>query len=166
MRTFFIHDLKEIEDIFNSVDHCFVGLSDEEGYPYVFPMNFAYVENKIILHSGPHGTHLKNLERDNRACIALSTEGNPIMYQHEDVACSYSVDAKSIICKGRIEFVEDFDEKYRLINLFMKRYTDRTYQISAPAINNLKVWTMEPEEITAKAFGQNYRYTDNRIERK
>ncbi len=166
MRTLFINDTKEIEEIINSVDHCFVGLIDDNGAPYVFPMNFAYMDGKIILHSGPHGSNIRFIEKDNRACITFSTEGNALMFQHKDVACSYSVEAKSVICKGRIEFIEDFNEKYELINLFMKRYVERTFKISTPAINNLKVWIMEPDEISAKAFGQNYRYPENRIERK
>ncbi len=165
MRTSFIHDKQEIEKIILDSDHCFVGISEKDGSPYVIPMNFAYHEGQIILHSGPHGKHLDLLEIDNRVCVTFCTENNKLMYQHEDVACSYSLNSKSVLCKGKIEFVEDFDEKNRLINIFMKHYTDREFKISAPAIRNVKVWLLTPESITCKAFGQNFKYQENVVKR-
>ena len=158
MRTFFITDQEEIDQISLSCEHCFVGISEKDGSPYVFPMNFAYADGVIILHSGPHGKHLQLLETDNRVCVTFCTENNKILYQHPDVACSYSMQSKSVLCKGKIEFVENQEEKERLIKLFMRHYTDREFKISAPAIRNVKVWIMKPETITAKAFGQNFKY--------
>lgn len=158
MRTFFITDQEEIDQIIQSCEHCFVGISEKDGSPYVFPMNFAYADGVIILHSGPHGKHLQLLETDNRVCVTFCTENNKILYQHPDVACSYSMQSKSVLCKGKIEFVENQEEKERLIKLFMRHYTDREFKISAPAIRNVKVWIMKPETITAKAFGQNFKY--------
>ncbi|MBP8904919.1 MAG: pyridoxamine 5'-phosphate oxidase family protein [Paludibacteraceae bacterium] len=158
MRTFFITDQEEIDQIILSCEHCFVGISEKDGSPYVFPMNFAYADGVIILHSGPHGKHLQLLETDNRVCVTFCTENNKILYQHPDVACSYSMQSKSVLCKGKIEFVENQEEKERLIKLFMRHYTDREFKISAPAIRNVKVWIMKPETITAKAFGQNFKY--------
>ena len=158
MRTFFITDQEEIDQIILSCEQCFVGISEKDGSPYVFPMNFAYADGVIILHSGPHGKHLQLLETDNRVCVTFCTENNKILYQHPDVACSYSMQSKSVLCKGKIEFVENQEEKERLIKLFMRHYTDREFKISAPAIRNVKVWIMKPETITAKAFGQNFKY--------
>ena len=47
------------------------------------------------------------------------------------------------------------------MKLFMKHYTDREFKISTPAIRNVKIWLLEPEKVTAKAFGQNFKYKDN-----
>ena len=123
MRTFFITDQEEIDQIILSCEHCFVGISEKDGSPYVFPMNFAYADGVIILHSGPHGKHLQLLETDNRVCVTFCTENNKILYQHPDVACSYSMQSKSVLCKGKIEFVENQEEKERLIKLFMRHFT-------------------------------------------
>ncbi len=166
MRTNYIEDSREITDIINSCDICFVGINDpEEGHPYVIPMNFAYEEGTIILHSGPTGKSLRLIEADNRVTITFTTESNQLMYQHIDVACSYSMPSKSVLCRGNIEFVEDFDEKYRLINVFMKKYTNREFKISTPAINNLKIWLMKPDTVSARSFGQNFRYSENVYDR-
>ncbi len=165
MRTSFIHDQQEIDKIINGCDHCFVGITEKDGSPYVIPMNFAYHDGQIIMHSGPEGKHLELLEIDNRVCVTFCTENNKLMYQHPDVACSYAMNSKSVLIKGKIEFVEDFDEKSRLIRIFMKHYVNRDFKISDPAIRNLKIWVLKSEIVTAKAFGQNFRYEENVVER-
>ena len=157
MRTSFITEQQEIDKIIESCSHCFVGMTEKDGSPYVIPMNFGYADGIIILHSGPHGKHLNLLDADNRVCVTFCTENNKILYQHADVACSYSMESKSVLCKGKIEFVDDLQEKERLIKLFMKHYTDREFKISTPAIRNVKLWILRPESYTAKAFGQNFR---------
>jgi nitroimidazol reductase NimA-like FMN-containing flavoprotein (pyridoxamine 5'-phosphate oxidase superfamily) len=157
MRTTFITDQQEIEAIIKGCEHCTVGMIEDDGSPYVIPMNFGYIDGTIILHSGPHGKHLNLLARDSRVCVTFCTDNNRLMYQHPDVACSYSMESKSVLCKGRIEFVEDLEEKERYIKQFMKQYTDREFKISVPAIRNVKVWLLRPETITAKAFGQNFK---------
>ena len=157
MRTTFITDQQEIESIIKGCEHCLVGMIEVDGSPYVIPMNFGYIDGTIILHSGPHGKHLNLLARDNRVCVTFCTDNNQLMYQHPDVACSYSMASKSVLCKGRIEFVEDLEEKDRYTKQFMKQYTDREFKISVPAIRNVKVWLLRPETITAKAFGQNFK---------
>lgn len=156
MRTFFITEKEEINNILKACDICFVGMIEEDGSPYVIPMNFAMYEDDIILHSGPHGKHLNLLEKDNRACVTFCSD-RKLMYQHPDVACSYSMDSKSVLCKGKIEFVEDFNEKEKLIKVFMKHYTPREFKFSIPAIKYVKVWRLRVESITAKSFGQNFR---------
>lgn len=161
MRTSFITDSREIGKIISERQICFVGMVDEDGSPYVIPMNFGYAEGKIILHSDPHGRHVSLLEKDNRVCVTFCTDNNRIFYQHPDVACSYSMESKSVLVRGKIQFIEDLDEKQRLMKLFMKHYTDREFKISTPAIRNVKIWLLEPEKITAKAFGQNFKYKDN-----
>lgn len=156
MRTSFITDKEEIRRIINGCNVCFVGIIEEDGSPYVIPMNFAWYEDDILLHSGPHGKHIHLIEKDNRACITFCSD-RQLMYQHPDVACSYSMQSQSVLCKGRIEFIENMDEKETLIKVFMSHYSDREFKISAPAIRNVKVWRLRVETITAKSFGQNFR---------
>jgi len=157
MRTSFITDKEEIEKIINERMTCFVGIVEADGSPYVIPMNFAYVDGDIILHSGPHGKHLNLLKKDNRVCVTFCTEDNKLMYQHPDVACSYSVASQSVLCKGKIEFIEEPGEKERLMHLFMKHYTTREFKFSTPAILNVTVWRLRVESVTAKSFGQNFK---------
>ena len=161
MITINIEERHLIEEIISKNTICYVGMIDKGGFPYVIPMNFGYADGKIILHSDPHGRHVSLLEKDNRVCVTFCTDNNRIFYQHPDVACSYSMESKSVLVRGKIQFIEDLEEKQRLMKLFMKHYTDREFKISTPAIRTVKIWLLEPEKITAKAFGQNFKYKDN-----
>jgi uncharacterized protein len=156
MRTSFITDKKEIEDIINHCDVCFVGITEIDGTPYVIPMNFGYSNDEIILHSAPEGKHQKLLELCNRICVTFCSD-RKLVFQHPDVACSYSMLAKSVICKGAVSFVEDLAEKELALNLTMKNYTDRPFKYSKPALINVKVWRVKIDEMTAKSFGQNFK---------
>ena len=156
MRTRFITDKAEIEDIINQCNVCYVGLIEEDGSPYVIPMNFGYADGEIILHSAPEGKHISCLEKDNRVCITFSAE-HELVYQHPDVACSYSMVSKSVLCKGKVTFIDDLDDKENKLNVLMKNYTDRPFKYSKPALANVKVWIVKVEEITSKAFGQNFK---------
>ena len=156
MRTSFITDKKEIEAIINQCDICFVGITEADGSPYVIPMNFGYSNGEIILHSAPHGKHLTLLELNNRICVTFCSE-RKMVYQHPDVACSYSMLSKSVVCKGSITFIEDMAEKELTMNILMKNYSERAFKYSTPALTNVKIWRMKINEITAKAFGQNFK---------
>ena len=74
MRTSFITNRKEIEDIINHCDVCFVGIIETDGTPYVIPMNFGYANGEIILHSSPEGKHLRLLALNNRISVTFCSE--------------------------------------------------------------------------------------------
>ena len=156
MRTSFITDKNEIEEIIRNCDICFVGFIEADGTPYVIPMNFGYIDGDIILHSSPEGKHVKLLNLNNRICVTFCSD-RKLVYQHPDVACSYSMLSKSVVCKGAVTFVEDLSEKEKLMNELMKNYTEREFKYSKPALTNVKVWLVKVDEMTAKAFGQNFK---------
>ncbi len=156
MRTSYIVEKEELESVITHSDICFVGITEADGSPYVIPMNFGYSDNEIILHSGPHGKHLDLLALNNRVCVTFCTDGK-LVYQHPDVACSYSMLAKSVLCKGSVTFIENSDEKEEAMNITMKNYTDRPFKYSKPALENVKVWRVKIDEMTGKSFGQNFK---------
>lgn len=151
MKTINIESRTEIDEIIKSCKHCVVSTVSVEGMPYSVPMNFAYHDNKIILHSAPTGTHLKNLEQNNNVCVVFCTDGK-LVYQHKEVACSYRMRAQSVVCFGKVRFVENAGDKETILNKLMAHYTDNKFKYSKPAIQNVKVWIVDIDRITAKSF--------------
>lgn len=45
-----------------------------------------------------------------RVCITFC-EGHELVYMHRQVACSYSMKSRSVICHENVRFIEDMDEK-------------------------------------------------------
>ena len=156
MRTSFITEKTKLEEIIHQCDVCFIGLTERDGSAYVIPMNFGYAAGELILHSGPEGKHVNLISIDNRICVTFCSV-RKLVNQHPDVACSYSMLSKSVLCKGKVTFIEDLTEKEAAMNLTMKNYTDKTFKYSKPALMNVKIWRVTIEEMTAKAFGQNFK---------
>ena len=152
MKTYSILEKEKIEDILKSEKICFVGFSDENGIPYVLPMNYGYEDDVIYLHSAPEGKAIEILEQNRNVCITFCTQPK-LIWQHPEVACSYRMQCASIVCNGKVEFEENFDEKVRIMNIIMRQYIDKEFEYSDPAINNVKIWKVAVDTIAAKEFG-------------
>ena len=152
MMTVTVEERHIIDEIITKNTVCYVGMIDTDGMPYVIPMNFGYANDTIYLHSAHEGGSIKALEKNPNVCITFCTDP-VITYQNEQVACSYRVKGSSVICRGKVAFEEDFDKKVEIMNILMKQYTDRTFTYSVPAVNNVRVWVVDIEQVSTKIFG-------------
>lgn len=152
MKTFEIENRDKIDEIIKSCKVCFVGFVDNEGLPYVLPMNFGFEDDTIYLHSAQQGRSISILNDNNNVCITFCTTPN-LIWQHPEVACSYRMQSSSVICNGKVKFEEDFDEKKRILNIIMRQYIDKEFDYSVPAVNNVKIWKVPIDDISAKEFG-------------
>lgn len=156
MVTIPIEEREFIEGTIRSCKECFVGMIDTEGFPYVIPMNFGYKNDVVYLHSGPEGNAIRSLTQNPNVCITFCTDSE-ITHQNEEVACSYRVRGSSVICKGKVDFVEDFEEKVNILDILMEQYSDQKFKYSDPAVRNVKVWKIEIEKVSGRLFGVPYK---------
>lgn len=152
MKTFTIDDRDRIEKIIRGCAVCFVGMADENETPYVLPMSFGYDDGVIFLHSAAEGRSICILEKNPRVCITFCSQPE-LIRQHPDVACSYRMKAESVVCNGRVIFEDDLGKKKEALNRIMRQYTGKDFSYSAPAVNNVKVWKVKIESVSAKEFG-------------
>lgn len=151
MRTIFIENRKEIDELIRACKTCFLAMSENDE-PYVLPMNFALEEDCVILHSAPEGRMWETIKANQKVCINW-TLGEDLAWQDVKVGCSYRVKSKSVIVEGEVEFIEDFDEKYRCMKLLMAQYSDREFKFGKPAVVNVGIFKVRIDKITAKEFG-------------
>ncbi len=151
MRTLFIEDRNEINKIIRACKTCFLAMSGN-GQPYVLPMNFALEDNCVILHSAPEGRMWETIKANPKVCINW-TLGENLAWQDVRVGCSYRVKSKSVLVEGEVEFIDNFDERYRCMKLLMAQYSDHEFKFGTPAINNVGVLKVRIDKITAKEFG-------------
>lgn len=152
MRTRMSFDKLEIKQIIDKCDACYLGMVDQEGLPYVLPFNFGYEEGIIYLHSAPTGRKIDIIKNNPNVCVAFSTD-HKLFFRHETVACSYGMDYRSVLAFGKIVFIEDYDEKARILNLIMRKYVGKDFSYNAPAINNVAIYKVEISKIEAKISG-------------
>ena len=151
MRTLFINNREEINTIIRSCKTCYLGMSDND-VPYVLPMNFALDGDYIILHSAQSGRMWETINKNPKVCINW-TLGEDLAWQDERVGCSYRVKSKSVIVEGEAEIIDDYDEKYRLLEIFMTQYSDRDFKFGKPSVENVGILKVKIGKISAKEFG-------------
>ncbi len=93
--------------------------ADEMGYPYAVPINCALVDGALVFHGAPIGTKIKVLGRDDRASFVA-------VLSYVGVEARFSADYESVIAKGRVERVEDAEERLRLLRAFTAKVFDVT----------------------------------------
>lgn len=151
MRTLFIENRDKINTIIRECKTCFLAMTDG-GFPYVLPMNFALDGDFVILHSAQSGRMWETLKKNQNVCINW-TLGEDIKWQNVTVGCSYRVQSKSVLVEGKVEFVNDFNEKTRCLELLMAQYSEREFKFSKPAVENVGIIKVAIEKISAKEFG-------------
>ena len=157
MKTITIQDTAQIQAIIGRCPYCMVGLIDRNNHPYVIPMNFAYDASKgthgtIYLHSGPEGGKIALAEAHPNLCITFC-EGHELVYMHQQIACSYSMKSRSVICRGTVKFIHDLEEKWKVLELMMKQYTSNECRMAEPALRNVVIWEIPVEELSCRSFG-------------
>jgi len=148
----FITDQKEIDTIINKCEVCYVSMVDENNLPYVLPFNFGYSHGTIYLHSGKKGLKIDILRNNPSVCIAFSTD-HQLRFQSEQVACSYSMRYRSVLAFGKVEFIDDTDQKVENLNTVMAHYTDRKFTYNPPALREVCTYKVRVERFTAKIYG-------------
>lgn len=142
---------EEIDQIINDAQVCYLGMS-ENNIPYVLPMNFAYEPGVLYLHAAPEGHKLEVLAANPNVCININI-GNELFHRHKEVGCSWGMKFKSVNIFGKAVFIEDYAEKYRVMQLFMIKFSGESYEFSEPSIRNVAIIRVEIGKITGKVYG-------------
>lgn len=149
MKNIQTEDLKKIEEIINKIKVCHIGFVDGEK-PYVLPFNFVYRDHILYIHSALTGRKIDILKNNNNVCASFETDSK-LFVRHEQVACSYSMTFKSVVMSGKLEFIEDVEEKTKIMNWFMEFYSGRSdFKYNLPAINNVAIMKIIVDKATAR----------------
>lgn len=152
MITITVEERELMNDMIAKSKICYLSMIDTDGFPYVLPLNFGFENDVLYFHSAPEGSSISALEKNPNVCILFCSEPT-LVCQHEEVACSYRMKGSSVMCRGKVVFVEDIDDKIKALNVLMKQYSNKKFSYSEPAVKNVKVWKVEIDTITTKIFG-------------
>jgi len=152
MRQRFVTDRSEMEAIIRKCQVCHVAMVDTEGFPYVLPFNFGYDDGVIYLHSARHGKKITVLENNPNVCIEFSTDYE-LRYQSQQVGCSYTMKYRSVLAYGKVEFIEDPDEKSRIMDIVMRNYSPGNFTYNPPSLKEVHCWIVRIAKMEGKING-------------
>lgn len=151
MRSKWLNELTDIEAIIKRCDACHLAMIDENQLPYVVPMNFGYEHQIFYFHGDQHGKKMNCLKINPQVSVSLSTD-HKLFKQNEDVACSYGMEYSSVVLSGKVEFITDFEEKKEALQIIMKQYTDHPITFNTPAVENVTVFKVVPNQMRGKIY--------------
>jgi len=129
---------------------------DENGYPQIIPMNFAFVDNAIYMHSYPRGEKLENVKRNPKVGFEVDRELEflPSYFSHPTNASQADTLYISVVIKGKSVFVDDDEEKALGLNAMMKKYQPEGHydpiQNNDLVLDEVAVIKIIPESIKGK----------------
>jgi len=141
---------KIMEEIIKSCDICHVGMVDGQT-PYVLGFNFGFQNNIIYLHCAKEGKKIDILRKNPNVCVSFSADYK-IFARHEHVACSWRMRYRSILAYGKVEFVNDYDEKLAGLAIFMNQYSAENFVFNKPSVDNIVILKIKVDEWTGRTF--------------
>lgn len=139
-----------IREILLKSEVCRLGFVDN-GDAYIVPVNFAYDEGKIYIHSAPEGRKIELLRTDNH--ITFETELTAEILK-DDIPCNWSAKYRSVMGKGIISIQNDPDSKRRGLDLIMKKYgADIELKYNESSLSKMVILELTITSLTGKQSG-------------
>lgn len=92
--------------------------TSRDGIPYVVPMNYAYRDGRILLHSHRDGKKVQDIRLNPRVCFEVDS-GEMIT---GDSPCSYSWRYRSVIATGTARLVEEPEQRLTALRAISDKY--------------------------------------------
>ena len=145
-----VADFTEQLAIIKKCDVCRIALNDEDGFPYIVPMNFGMdvQDGQLYLyfHCATEGKKLDLIRKDNRAFFEMDC-GHQLVLNQERMSCTMTYE--SVMGKGTLEFV-DAEEKYDALKILMGQYHAEDFPFNTAMIPVTTVLRMTVTEMTGK----------------
>ena len=144
-----ITDFNEMIKIVKKCDSCVLALN-EEGFPYLIPMNFGMdIEDGqlyLYFHCASEGKKLDLIRKDNRASFEMDCE-HKLVLQEEEMECTMGY--ASVIGQGTIEFVAE-EDKLQALKVLMRQYRSEDFQFDTRMLKVTTVLKMKVIHMTGK----------------
>jgi nitroimidazol reductase NimA-like FMN-containing flavoprotein (pyridoxamine 5'-phosphate oxidase superfamily) len=143
----FIQSRQEMEDILREEVVGYLGLS-MDGKPYVVPLNYGYIDGKILFHCALTGRKLDYLRANPKVCFTVGRQSGQVRRHAEGDPCH--VDNDSVICYGQARIVEDVEERKRLLDIFNRCFQPDAERISLESAANCYAVEIQISEMTGR----------------
>lgn len=142
-----IKDPDEMDSILRHAPVCRIALIDN-GCPYIVPVNFAVSGNHLYFHSAASGKKIDILRSNASVCFEVDIPGDLV---RGETACRWGMQYKSVIGFGESFFIRTNDEKIRVLNILMKKYSGREgFCYSDEALDKVLLIGVRIEKMTGK----------------
>ncbi len=143
----FIDSRQEMETILREVGMGFLGLSDPSGVPYVVPLNYGYVDGRILFHCSLKGRKLDCIRAHPAVSFTVARQSRQVQPHYGDPC---HIDSDSVICTGHARIVEELPEKAALLNEFNRCFQPDADDLSEARIRGCALVEIRLTEMTGR----------------
>lgn len=142
-----INDAGVISQIIGNCQICRLGLA-KDNIPYILPVAFGYDGGALYIHTAQAGRKIEFIEANQTVCFEF--EQSVSLKPHESDPCAWSFSFRSVIGNGTIRELTAPDEIIKGLNLIMKQYSKREWNLTRESSAALRVWKISIESVTGK----------------
>jgi hypothetical protein len=142
----FIEDKAAIEEMLRKGDWGMMATA-AGGQAYAVPLNYAYVQGRIVFHGALEGRKLNEIAANPRVCFCVCRQTESIQ-DHGGNPCH--VDSWSVLVFGRARVVTDEARKLELADAFNRAHFPEAKAMEAKRLKGCAIVEIEIEEMTAR----------------
>ncbi len=105
------YDKQTIYQILDEGLICHVGIVQENN-PIVIPMNYARLDDQIVLHGSPAGRLMRTIKSGAEICITVTLVDDLVLARS---AMHHSMNYRSVVVFGKGSLIEDYDQKMQAL---------------------------------------------------
>lgn len=144
-----ITDPAQIADILHAGRVMRIALVDD-GLPFLLPVFYGYDGQALYFHSAQQGSKVEILKRNNNVCFEVSLDQGVV---EDRRICDFEAAHRTVIGRGKAQFVTGEAEKIRALDLIVARFTDRKYDYPPTKVALTAIVRIEPATIKGKRYG-------------
>ena len=146
-----IREFDRMLAVADACDCCRLGLLDDAG-AYIVPLNFGYEAEgeklTLYFHGAGQGKKIDLIREQKSASFEMDTRHALV---EGETACAYSYRYQSVMGRGRIRLIEEYEEKVHGLQAMMAHYSrDREFAFGEEAVNRTAVIKLEVEAWSCK----------------
>ena len=162
---FDIKDKHSINEVLEACEYGTLSLINNNK-PYCVALNFVYFEGSIYFHGSSEGKKIESIKENSNGAFLVVNPYSIIPSHFFDTlaACPATQFFASVFIEGTLSFVEDGNEKAKILNALMKKFqSEDSFEKIAydkamytKMIDKVTVIELKPENISCKIkVGQN-----------
>ena len=141
---------QECIDILKEQPRGVLAVYGENSYPYAFPMDYIYMDEKLYFHCAKEGHKLDAIAADNRVSFCVMDEG----FRKDG---DWALNIRSIVIFGKVKRINDADETVKIVRQIGLKYYPAAESVEEDirkAIARVQILELTIDHMTGKLVNE------------
>ncbi|GAA0226647.1 pyridoxamine 5'-phosphate oxidase family protein [Metaclostridioides mangenotii] len=122
---------QQIETLLNRIQTGTIATINIDSTPYVIPVHFVYLNDKIYIHGLPKGQKIDNINFNHNVCFNIY-EMYGITLDKNGKICDTNTMYESVVISGTAKIIGDLKVKSEVLNKIITKYTPNVTNSEIP----------------------------------